>query len=155
MWGECFLEQAVEVARPGGAAVHRRQHLDVADRVEPESGGDPAGGDVHHKPGGLLRRVQARIFGGLAGEPVEVAEAGQLRDLAVVDAVGVDDDAGPPGLAEDLGQSHPRDGAGGEQVAQHLAGAHRGELVDVADQQQVRPGRDGLDQLVGQDNVHH
>ena len=73
----------------------------------------------------------------------------------MVDAVGVDDDAGPPGLAEDLGQAHPRDGTGGEQVPQHLAGADRGELVDVADQQQMRPGRDGLDQLVGQDHVQH
>ena len=153
--GECLLQQGVEVARPGGAAVHRRQHLDVADRVEPEFGGDAAGGDVHDELGGLLRRVQAGILGGLAGEPVEVAEAGQLRGLAVVDAVGVDDDAGLLGLAEDLGQSHPRDGAGGEQVPQDFAGADRGELVDVADHQQMRPGRDGLDQLVGQDYVHH
>ena len=60
----------------------------------------------------------------------------------MVDAVGVDDDAGLLGLAEDLGQAHPRDGAGGEQVAQDFAGADRGELVDVADQQQMRPGRD-------------
>ena len=44
---------------------------------------------------------------------------------------------------------------GGEQVAQHLAGADRGQLVDVADQQQVRAGRDGLDQLVGQDQIQH
>jgi hypothetical protein len=73
----------------------------------------------------------------------------------VVDAVGVDDDAGLAGLAEDLGQAHPRDGTGGEQVAQYFAGADRGELVDVAGQQQMRPGRDGLDQLAGQDHVHH
>ena len=135
--------------------MHRGQHLDVADRVEPESGGEAAGDDVDDESGGLLRRVQAGVLGGVAGEPVEVAEPVQLRGLAVVDAVGVDDDAGLLCLAEDLGQAHPRDRAGGEQVAQDFAGADRGELVDVADQQQMRPGRDGLDQLVGQDHVHH
>ena len=77
--------------------------MDVADRVEPELGGDAAGDDVHDELGGLLGRVQAGIFGRLAGEPVKVGEAGQVRGLAVVDAVGVDDDAGPLGLAEDLG----------------------------------------------------
>ena len=45
------------------------------------------------------------------------------------------------GLAEDLRQPYPGDGVGGEQVAQHLAGADRGQLVDVADQQQVRARR--------------
>ena len=44
---------------------------------------------------------------------------------------------------------------GGEQVAQDFAGADRGELVDVADQQQMRSLGDRLDQLVGQDHVHH
>ena len=44
---------------------------------------------------------------------------------------------------------------GGEQVAQDFAGADRGELVDVADQQQMRSVGDRLDQLVGQDHVHH
>ena len=31
-------------------------------------------------------------------------------------------------------KAHPRDVAGSEQVAQNLAGADRGELIDVADQ---------------------
>ena len=75
--------------------------------------------------------------------------------MAVVDAVGVDDDARLAGLAEDLGQANPRDGVSGEQVAQDFAGADRGELVDVADEQQMRSVGDRLDQLVGQDHVHH
>ena len=73
----------------------------------------------------------------------------------MVDAVRVDDDAGLLGLAEDLGEAHPRDGAGGEQVAQDFAGADGGELVDVADEQQMRSFGDRLDELVGQDDVHH
>ena len=82
-------------------------------------------------------------------------EVGEVRGLAVVDAVSVDDDARLLGLAEDLGQAHPWDGVGGEQVAPDFAGADRGELVDVADEQQMRSVGDRLDQLVGQDYVHH
>jgi len=149
------LQQGVEVARPGRAAVHRGEHLHVADRVEPELGRDAAGDDVHHELGGLLCRVQAGLFRRVTGEPVEVGKPGHLRGLAVVDAVGVDDDARPLGLAEDLGQPHPRHAGGCEQVAEDFPGADRGELVDVADQQQVRALWDGLDQLVGQDDVHH
>jgi hypothetical protein len=48
--------------------------------------------------------------------------------------VGVDDDAGPLGLTEDLSEAHPRDRVGGEQIPEYFAGADRGELVDVADQ---------------------
>ena len=118
--------------------MHRRQDLDVADWVQVEFGGDAAGDDVDDEFRGLLGRVQAGVLGGVAAEPVEVVKAGELRRLAVVDAVGVDDDAGLLGLAKDLGQAHPRDAPGSEQVAQDFAGADRGELVDVADQQQMR-----------------
>ncbi len=42
-----------------------------------------------------------------------------------------------------------------DHVSQYLARADRGQLVHVADQQQVRARRDGLDQLVRQDYVDH
>jgi len=54
-----------------------------------------------------------------------------------------------------LGETHPRDGVGGEQVAQDFAGADGGELIDITDEQQMRSFGDGLDELVGQDDVHH
>jgi hypothetical protein len=73
----------------------------------------------------------------------------------LVDAVGVDDDARLAGLAEDLSQAHSRDAVGGEQVAQDFAGADRRELIDVADEQQMRSVGDRLDELVGQDHIHH
>ena len=135
--------------------MHRGEHLDIAGGVKPELRGDPPRDDVHDECRGLLGGVQAGVLGRVAPEPVEVREAGELWGLAVVDAVGVDDDARLLGLAEDLGQAHPRDVAGGEQVAQDLAGADRGELIDVADEQQVRALGDRLDQLVGEDHVHH
>src|SRR5690606_32864509 len=103
--------------------------------------------DVHGEFGDLL--------GFLAGEQEEVGVAGGVRGQAGVDAVGVDDDAGLLGLAEDLREPYAGDGGGGEQVAQHLAGADGGQLVDVADEQQVGAGRDRLDELVGEQQVEH
>jgi len=123
--------------------------LDIADRVKPEFGGDAVGDDVEDEFGGLLGWVQAGVLEGFAAEPVEVAEAGELRGLAVVDAVRVDDDARLLGLAEELGETHPRDGVGGEQVAQDFAGADGGDLVDIANEQQMRSLGDRLDELVG------
>ena len=78
---EGFLQEGVEVAGSGGAAVRRGQDLDVADRVEPEFGGEAAGDDVDDEFGGLLSWMQAGVFWGVAGEPVEVAEPLQLRGL--------------------------------------------------------------------------
>jgi hypothetical protein len=52
--------------------------LDVTDRVEPELGREAASDDVHDEFRGLLGRVQAGVLGRVAGEPVEVAEAGEL-----------------------------------------------------------------------------
>jgi hypothetical protein len=79
--------------------------------------------------------------------------------VAGVDAVGVGDHAALLGLAEHLGQAHPREHGGSpaglEQVAQDLARADARELVHVADQQQVGAGRDRLDELVGQQQVEH
>ena len=75
--------------------------------------------------------------------------------LAGVDAVGVGDHPAVLGLAEHLGQPHPGQALGGQQVAQDLPGPDAGQLVDVADQQQMRPGWDRLDQLVGQQHIQH
>jgi hypothetical protein len=44
---------------------------------------------------------------------------------------------------------------GGEQVFEHLPRADGGQLVDVADEQQVCAGCDGFDEFVGQQDVEH
>jgi len=109
--------------------VHRRQDRDVAPRVEAELGRYPGAGHVDGQ-----RRSG---FGVVAGEQEEVGQPGGERGLAGVDAVGVGHDPGLGRLAEHLGQPHPRDRLGGEQVAQHLPGADGRELVDVTDQQHM------------------
>jgi hypothetical protein len=62
------------------------------------------------------------------------------RRLPGVDAMGVGDHPTLLGLAEHLGEPDPGQPLGGQQIPQHLPGADAGELVDVADQQQLRPG---------------
>jgi hypothetical protein len=69
--------------------------------------------------------------------------------------VGIGDHPALLGLAEHLGQPHPGQALSREEVAQDLAGADAGQLVDVADQQQMGPGWDRLDQLVGQQHIQH
>jgi hypothetical protein len=126
-----LFEGTKVAARAAGAMKGRARVLDstaVYDAVATQ--------DTVTQLRAAVRKVLAAL--GAVGSPL----AGQVRAV-----LRRDDDY--------AGQAYPRDGAGGEQVAQYFTGADRGELVDVADQQQVRSGRDGLDQLVGQDHVHH
>jgi hypothetical protein len=58
--------------------VHRGEYLDIADRVEPEFGGDPAGDDVDHEVAVSFAGCRQSLRG-VAREAVEVAIAGELR----------------------------------------------------------------------------
>ncbi len=69
--------------------------------------------------------------------------------------MGVDDDAARRGLAEHLGQAHDRHGAGADDVAEDLAGPDRGELVDVADEEERGTGRQGPHERLHQQDVDH
>jgi hypothetical protein len=39
-----------------------------------------------------------------------------------------------------VGESHPRQPLGGQQIPQHLPGADTGQLIDVADNSRWAPG---------------
>ena len=80
---------------------------------------------------------------------------GDGRDLAAVDLVGGTDDQRLAGLAEDLRQPEDRDRPGGDDIPEHIAGADRGQLVGVADQQQLATGRHRLQQRGGEADVEH
>ncbi len=76
--------------------------------------------------------------------------------ISLVDAVRVGHDTGLLRLAEDLGEPHVRNGrAVGQQITQDLAGADGRQLVDIPDQEQMRPGCDRLGKLVGQQKIQH
>jgi hypothetical protein len=69
--------------------------------------------------------------------------------------VGVHHDPGLLRLPEDLRQPDHRERLRADQVAEDLARPDRGELVHVADQQQVGAGSDGPGELVREDHVDH
>ena len=117
-----------------GAPVHWAKDLDVADGIEPEALRD-AGLDQFDDPGGRGLRILGR-------HEVEVAVAcgsGEIGNGAPVDAVRAGDDPALRRLAEHLGQAHHGDCTGGDDVRKHLSRPHRGQLVDIADDQQRGP----------------
>jgi hypothetical protein len=105
--------------------VHRAQHLHLAPGVQAEAARQPVGHHVHDQVGDP--------FGILLGEQEEVGKAPGDWQLAGVDAVGVGHHAASLGLAEHVGEPHPGQALGGQQVTEHLACPDAGELVDVAD----------------------
>ncbi len=90
-------------------------------------------------------------------EEKEVAAAGglQVGELAAVDGVGAGDDTAAGGLAEDFGQLHARHDGAGDEVVEHHAGAHRGELVGIAHNEQVRAFREGGEEVRHEGRVDH
>ena len=85
---------------PGSRAARGR--TGAAGASSPDRGSAPPRAPDRPPPG---RRSRGR------------APRAQLGQVAVVDAVGVDDDQALGRLAEDLGQPHDRDGAAGDHVA--------------------------------------
>ena len=64
-------------------------------------------------------------------------------------------DHAPRGLAEDVGQPRRRDRVGRDQLRERLAGADRGELIGIADEDHVRLGPDRAQQRDEQLEVRH
>ena len=115
--------------------------------VQPEAARQAVGNHVDDEVGDQVRVV--------LGEQKEVGEAVADGQLPGVDAVGIGDHAASLRLPEHVGQPHAGQALGGEQVAEYFSCADAGELVDVADNQQVSAGWDRLDQFVGQQHIQH
>ena len=139
-----------KVVRHADAPVHRTQHLDVLHGIEAEPLRDAG---LHQ-----LNDADRRRLGMLGRHEIEVAIAlrpGEVGDGPPVDTVGGGDDPAPGRLAEHLGQSHHRHRGGGDDVGQHLAGPHRGQLIDVAHDQQRGSVGDRRHQRTHQHDVDH
>ncbi len=164
------LELQVEVAHARHSLVHGREHLHIVDRVHPvEVARDEFGAEREH-----LRQA---VLGRAGGDEMEVAPGrqggeigGHRRGLriAAVDGMGRGDDQALVLLAIDGGEAGDGNGRPGrrpgrlavglalrDQVLEHVAGPDRRELVDVADEQQVRAGRHGGEQRRGEPGVEH
>ncbi len=96
--------------------MHRRQHLDVPARVQPELLRDTPRHHVHRQPG--------RPLGVLLREQEEIHQPLRPRRQALVDPVRVGHHPRLLRLPEDPGQPHRRNRAAlGEHVPQHLSRA--------------------------------
>lgn len=111
---------------PGGVFSGGGEHLDLIRR------------DAH-----ILRQTgQAQLHDGLS-RPLRLEAAEEEKVLvlvvqprhdALVDQVGVADDGGLLGLAEDLGQTHHRHDAAADQVVKEPTRPYAGQLIRVAHQ---------------------
>ena len=149
------LELDVEVTDAGDALVHRGEDLHVADRVRPfQFLRDERGDELEGFADAVLgvfgddkREVGPDLGGG------DLVDGGRERRVAGVDGVGGGDDLTLALLAVDHREAgdggrmqRTLGGGDGDEVFEDVAGADAGELVGVADEQEVGAGRDGLEE---------
>ncbi len=142
-----LLQSGVQVGDAGAAAIHRREDLNVG-RLQAEFVGDARRHQIHDQFGGLVGILfdeEEKIIGFLRRE----------RHLPAIDAVRVGDDVRLHGLPEDHVQPDDGGALGGDDVAQHVARAHAGQLIDIADEQQVRVEGHGFQQVIHQQQIDH
>lgn len=84
--------------------------------------------------------------------PIGLAEIGQLPRI---DRMRRGDDLALGCLPEHLGQSDHGHRVRADDVSQHLAGPDRGELVDIADNQQRRGAGYSLQERLHQQHIDH
>ena len=78
-----------------------------------------------------------------------------FRELALVDAVGVDDDLAAVVLAEDLLEADHGGDPRVNHVTEEVAGADRWKLVHIADEDDGGGGRDGVEEVERQGDIEH
>ena len=120
----------VQIGRPDDAPMHGCEHLDVVNRVEPESLGNPLfdqADDQLHDFSGIFLLDEIEIVCLVPG-------ARQVRHLPLIDPVGADDNRTFPGLPENLIQFDHGNGLRFDEVSQNITGADGGELIDVPHQ---------------------
>ena len=79
----------------------------------------------------------------------------EVDRLAFIDFMGVYDDVRRGGLAEDVAELDGPDHAGGDDVAEDIAGTDRWQLVRVTDHDEAGAAVDGLQEGVHEEDVDH
>ena len=133
---EVALEDDIEIFGADHAAFHRSEDLDVLEPMKMVF--------FRKFRGHELDDGAEDFFGCFLVQKLKITLGviGDVRELSVVDFVGVGDDEGTRGLAEDLGEACHAGFAGGEKVFENIAGADAGELVAIADEDEAaREGR--------------
>src|SRR5262245_32307704 len=94
------LQFDIERARADAAPVHRTKNLDIADGSEAEAFWNPSFhelDDARHGGFGVIRLYEIEVTIGTGGD--------EIRDGALVDAMGANDDPALRGLPKHLGQA--------------------------------------------------
>ena len=146
-----LLQARVHMSRAHGPLVHGGEHLNIVHRVKAKAARNMVAHQVDHKVGGFFRvalvdevKIRKAVFAGL-----------QRRNLAPVDQVGVANNFAFRRLAKDFSKLHHRNHTGADNISQHVAGAHRGQLMHIAHQHKGGSKRNGLEQVVEKQGVHH
>src|SRR6516164_4497180 len=143
------LQLDVQRASAEAAPVHRAQYLNVTNRVEPKTFGDPL---LHDRQNLLNTLFRVRRI-----DEIKIAalDRGQRRHQALINAVRIDYDPALGGLAKDLGQAYDRHRARCDDVSQHLPRPDGRQLVDVPHQQQRSSVRQSSQQRPHQRHIDH
>ena len=154
---QALLQREVEGVDAARALVHGGEHLDVAQRIGIQAPGQDLGAQAHGGADAGLGVVGADEVdvARLEVERRRVRRRGGRVLVAMQDGMGGADDAAARALAEDGVQPRDRHEARGDEVVEHAARAHRGQLVDVADEQQVGAVGHGPQERRGQPAVEH
>src|SRR5262249_28663823 len=98
------LQLDVEGTSAKTAALHRAEHMDIANGIEPETLRNALLHDRQQLPYSLFRVRSV--------DEIEVAafDMGEVRQQALIDAMSIDDDPALGGLSENFSQAHNRHG---------------------------------------------
>ena len=143
------LQGDVQFAYAEASAVHRREHLHVAHRIQSHALGNFLTHQPQNEPGNFLRFL-----------PVHEGEVGSLparvlRNASVPHIVRGPHDAAGFCLAENLGQARRRHRTAGQQIGQHRARTHAGELVGIADEEERTARRKRAAERGHKRNIDH
>ena len=104
---------------------------------------------------GLIQPFLLRLLFHIHEEEIALSPAPDVRELAFVDPMGVQDDPALHRLSENPCEAHDRKTAAVDEIPQYIAGPDAGQLVDISDQNQRHGVRNGFQEMIHQHDVDH
>ena len=159
---QCLLQQLVQVGCADNAALHGREHLDLGGR-SPVIAGEFCAYQLRNDRGGLFCkkarfRLQAlflKLRLHIHEEEIAFGAVPDIRHFACVDPVRVHNDPAFGSLPEDPCKADDRKAVRFNDVPQDISRTDAGQLVNVPDQDQSHGIRDGLQEVVHEQEVDH
>ena len=120
------------------------------DRVEPELRGDAPRDELQHLVDHIIR-----MLGRYKEEVRALGLAAGLERFAVIDVVRIADNGAALLLAKDMIEAAVGDDLGVDNVAQDVAGAHAGQLVDITHEHEAAAVGQGIQKALHEGDVDH